>query len=139
MCPLIIHIQTIREREVVSYQIFTSCEIGGYTLLQGRASPHLFSTSDFSSHLYPDETIPQFPKVGLMADRGPLVPVCIFSLSSSHGGETSQHFATDLSCGASCKLMMADTSVDKCPVNPAYLVYNSALTIPWGRKDPVVQ
>lgn len=113
----------------------------------GGASPHLFPMLDFSSHLYPDETIPQFPKVGLMADRGPLVPVCIFSPSSSHEGETSQDFATDLSCGASCKLMMADTSVDKCrppkscpgPVNPANFVDNSALAIPWGWKHPVVQ
>lgn len=82
-------------------------------LLQGRASPHLFSTSDFSSHLYHDETIPQFPKVELMADTGPLVAICIFSPSSSHEGETSQYFAKDLSCDASCKLMIAHTSVYK--------------------------
>lgn len=63
------------EKEELSASRFSPrAKIGGYTWLQGRASPHLFSTSVFFSHFHSDgpfdDLIPQFPKVELMADKG---------------------------------------------------------------------
>lgn len=108
MCSLIIHSQTIRERGVVSYQILSLCEIGGYTLLQGRASPHLFSTSVFwggwffSFPFISWRTVwrncPSVPQGRTDGWQGSLVTVCIVSPNSSHKGPNVPGFGPIMWC-----------------------------------------
>lgn len=160
MCSLIIHSQTIREKEVVSYPISPRVKLEDTRCCRGRQVHTCFQCLVFCVFfcicifLTVWRTHPSAPQGRPDSWQGPLVTVCIFSPNSNYDGKTSQYLSTDQSRAVSCEPVMADTSVDKCrpyalphpqsgadPVNPAHLVNNTALAIPGrlgeGGKDLV--